>query len=211
MNRSALADDGNVAGWFGDLMKDLAEAYPSMKLRERQIRVYAAALADLTPEQVKGAFGRAILECRWFPSVSEIRQFVGPSPEDRALLQWDALRKAAREVGAWASIAIEDAAAGIALKAAVGSWEAFCALEEGASLGVARSSFLAAYRDARRRLPPRAEPVRLVGLCEAASAVDAPGWVGRLTLDGQVVSERAQPALQAGPDVKRLTAGGQPS
>lgn len=207
-HESSLTPNGDASEWFGALFKDLAAAYPSMKVSERQVRVYAMAMTDLTPEQVRTAMGRAILECRFFPAVAELRGMVSATADDRAVLAWASLREAVAKVGIYESIEIEDACAAEALTVASGSWTHFCELEEGPALMVTRQTFLAAYRDAVRRHRLDA-PVRLPGLCEASGQYDPskPVWVGRIARTGHVSSEREQAALPSAASAQQLPAG----
>lgn len=193
MTAWSLSEDGqNASEGFGELMKNLAAAYPSFRANERQMRVYAQALQDLTQEQIKFAMARAVTESRFFPSVSELRSYVGPSIEERAVLAWGALREATESVGSYASLDCEDPCVAIALQQAAGSWPGFCALEEGPQLHTVRQTFIAAYRDACRRVGPITRPIRLNGTCETLTTktAEVQGWVGTLTADGRVFSAR---------------------
>ena len=206
---TTLTPDGHVVEWFGTLFGELAEAYPNVRIREGTTRRYAEALQDLSPDQIKAAMAAAILECDWFPPVAKIRTFVAPSADDAALLAWVGLLDAAAQVGAYRSLEIADACAAEALVRAAGSWGEFCALEDGPALATVRTGFLAAYRDARRRLR-QAPPMRLAGLLEAAGHVSrAPTvWTARLTAGWRIEQVREYPALPAGRDVNRLSNGG---
>ena len=209
LDHSSLTPDGHVSEWFGRLMFETAEA-AGVKVSEARVRIYAADLKDLPPEQVITAVRRARRDgSGFFPLIAEIFRQVGPSPDDQALLAWSYLCQAVSRVGVYASIEIEDACAAEALQHAAGSWSGFCELESGPGLMVIRQAFLAGYRDARRRIPPDALPVRLTGSLEGSGSYErVPAvWVGRLTASGQVVSERERPALPAGQAVNRLTNG----
>jgi hypothetical protein len=189
--------DGHVTDGFAKLMVQLASGYGSMagKLSEAMIRVYAVGLGDLTYEQVRAAMGTLLRESTFWPSVADLRRVAaGSSPEDAAILAWVGLRRAAGEVGAWASLEAEDGAVGDALVAVFGSWPAFCRLEEGPEMHTRRQEFLAAYRAARlRRLPA----TRMAGLCEATGRLGPGSTQGRLLASGDVVVETGTALVKA--------------
>ena len=180
----------------------LAAGYPAVRLSEAQCAVYMDALSDLSPEQLNQACQRAIRECKFFPSVAELRMFVAPGTDDAAVLAWTALNRAARVVGAYQSLQCEDWCAAEALTQVFGGWAAFCQHDDGPAYGQKRTEFLVAYRNARRRPSASRWTVSLPGLCEAACR-GLPGgarhWTGRLTADGRVMSSL--------PEINRLTEG----
>lgn len=206
MSQSSLEADGSAAGWFCELMKDLAASYPNFRANERQTRVYATALQDLAPEQVRNAMGRAIMESKFFPSVAELRQYVDSSPDDRAQRAWLLLRRAVEEVGAWRSLLIDDPYAAEALRRVSGSWHAFCEVPDGPDVHVLRQGFLSSYRDAQRQ-PMEIRPVRMAGLCEssAASVLENDQLTARLTNQGTI--EPAYHPQLTGRDTKQLPPG----
>ena len=186
---------------FAKLMVALAEAFPSVRLREGTIRVYANQLSDIPIRAVADAMSAAIRESEYFPSVAFIRKFVAPGTDDAAVLAWTALNRAARVVGAYQSLQVEDPCAAEALAQVFGDWPAFCQHDEGPAYGQKRTEFLVAYRQARRQQAARGL-VSLPGLCEAASRGLPPAarhWTGRLTVDGRVMSSV--------PEINQLTEG----
>ena len=61
------------------------------------LEVYWTALEALTSEQMAAAFGRAIMECKFFPVPSELLAFSGNGARDipaEAILAWGAVRSA---------------------------------------------------------------------------------------------------------------------
>lgn len=198
--------DGAVTPAFAKMMVQLASAYPTTgKLTEATIRTYAAALGDHTVEEIRAAVGRSLRDgslSNFFPSLPELLGLLTPSSADAALLAWASLRRAAEDIGAYSSVEFEDAATAEAVQLVFGGWPAYCELEDGPALGARRSEFLAAYRDARRRLPPAAPPCRLAGLCEATGKYNGgPGVViGRLTATGQVQTLPDAPQRPALPE-----------
>ncbi len=186
---------------FASAMVGLAAAYPTAKLTTELVRTYARALdhVGLEADQVRGLFGKAIIEKKWFPAVAELVQMVRPSEEDAAVLAWSALLQAAAEVGAWASLDVENGRTAEAVKAVFGSWPTLCReAEDGPALVAKRVAFLAAYRQAGRRTVVAA---RLAGLCEAGGGrqIDGCTWSASLTAGGRVVPQRdTRKLLKAG-------------
>lgn len=206
---STLKPNGDVADWFGAILFETAEAYGT-KLTEARVRVYAADLAEFTPQQIVDAMRRARKESPFFPQVSEVRKHIVGSAEDGALLAWSSLLRAAAEVGAYRSLEVADAAAGAALlRTFYGGWPELCRTVDGPALAIKRQEFMAAYRAARRDLPSGAQPIRVAGELEASGGYERmpASWTARLLSDGTVTQERERPALPASADVKRLTGG----
>ena len=166
--RNFQTPDGNVTDEFARLMVWLSSAYASMsgKLPEATIRVYAAALGDLTYVQVRAAMDRVVRESSYWPSVAEIRKAVLGDPQDTALLAWAGLRRAAAEVGAWESPMVVDGTAVAALEAIGCTWPEFCAMVEGAGMHTRRQEFIAAYRHHKSSTSGSR---RLTGLAESQS------------------------------------------
>lgn len=192
---------------FGRIIVTLAEAYPSTRLTEAQVRLYYRALEDLSAEQVGAACLRTVQELKYFPTIAELRTFVAASVDDAALLAWGGLTRAAREVGSYESLDVEDPAAAAALLHAFGSWAAFCETDDGPALTQKRQEFLAAYRQARRIHSPTRS--RLPGRCESsgryASAVYS---AGLLTASWEVVPQyRGARTIGPTPTVNRLGTG----
>ena len=175
-----------VSKEFAAVMLGIAEVFRAT-LTEQRIKLYAQALSDLSQEQVESAAARAIRECRYFPTPRELREFVESVGDDRALLAWSGFQRAARSVGAWASLVVDDVCAAEALESVFGCWPLYCELE-GAAVGARRAEFVAAYRAAQRVPRAAVANVTLAGWCEV-------GWVGLLTADGEV--RRLPSAAQA--------------
>lgn len=173
---------------FAAAMTALAEVFPQRPLTDQRIELYAQVLADLPIEQIEHAARHAMRECRWMPTPAELRSFVEPSADDAALVAWSGFQAAASDVGAWASLVVDDACAAAALEAVFGSWPSFCELDV-VAIGARRNEFLAAYRTARRGIPGGQAVLR--GLCDR-------GWAGQLTVGGSV---------KRLPDVTRITEG----
>jgi hypothetical protein len=202
--------DGNVTPEFTKLLVQIAEGYPTTgNLTEGTIRIYAWALGDYTVEQVRDACLRLFRDgSGFFPSTVEILRALGAtSVDDAGLLAWAQFRQAAAEVGAYASLEVEDPAAAQALVDVFGSWHAYCEHEEGPALTQRRKEFIAAYRVARARLVHSGGKVpRLFGLLESGGGYvpTTRSIVGRITAAGTIEKRkdttRALPA--AGDDLE---------
>lgn len=171
----------NVSDAFAAQIVTLAEAY-GKKLNEPLVRFYYGCLSDIDPDALSRAMVRAAQECKYFPTVAEIRQFAGPSTDDAALLAWAGFQRAASSVGAWSPLVCEDGPAGDALVATFGGWAAYCEADS-ITVTAKRNEFVAAYRQARRD-GRRSYTTVLPGLCSP----DGTTWGGRLGRDGQVQS-----------------------
>lgn len=60
--------------WLGKQLLALAVAL-DVELADERIQIYAFDLRDLSREQLEVAFTRARRECKWFPKISELREF----------------------------------------------------------------------------------------------------------------------------------------
>ena len=193
--------DGAVDPQFAKLMLALAEVL-GVVLTEQRHRFYARLLSDVPLDQLRVAFGRAANSCRGgcFPSPGELRAFIGPAEGDAALLAWAALSRAVTDVGAYASVDVEDGATAEALVNVFSSWPELCSYDDGPALALKRQEFLAAFRQAQRM---GAKGRRLPGSCEASGSYptgEAAGalWAGRITASGQVLTGRDQRQLTEG-------------
>ncbi len=200
----------DVSPQFAKLIVTLASAFQNAKLSEAQVRIYSAALSDIPHDQLASACLRAVRECTFFPTVAELRRFIAPSLDDAAQLAWSGLQTAAAEIGAYASLELEDPCAAEAVLMIWGSWPAYCVCD-GPAVGARKSEYLAAYRAARRGVWHEGASTTLPGLCTSlgtpASALpEAITWRGRLTAHGTVVAERERRQLEERP-INRLIAG----
>lgn len=201
--------DGHVTPEFTKLLVQIAEGYPTTgNLSEGAIRIYAWALSDYTVAEVREACVALFKDgSGFFPSTVEILRRLGSVPADDAgLLAWASFRAAAADVGAYASLEVEDLAAGHALLDVFGSWHAYCGEEEGQSLLAKRKEFLAAYRAERHRASQEpAKPMRLPGLLESGANYVATSRtiVGRISARGDVAVDYDRPlALDAGSEIE---------
>jgi len=193
---------------FAAAMVRLASAYQNARLTDIGIRVYARALNDCSLAAVLSACGRAVQECRYFPTVAELRAFITPSTDDAALIAWSALGRAASRVGAYQSLVFEDHAAAYALMSVFGSWPAYCDLESGV-IGSRKAEFMAAYREGRRQVRHEGRGTRVMGLCEASGKYHNHGacWAGLIQRDGTVCPAREDALLEPVADRRAIGDG----
>lgn len=175
----------HVTDEFGALVGSMAETYGAA-IPAKRIKLYARLLDDISIDDLKDAAVRVMKEGRGFgfPTVSEWRSAALPSADDAALLAWAGLTKAAGAVGAYRTLLLEDPVAADAVEQVFGGWPQFCAeCGDGPGWGHRRQEFLAAYRQARRRLvTTRGHTAALVGIHGTAPDPETP----RLTAVGEV-------------------------
>jgi hypothetical protein len=86
----------------------LGEAY-RQTVSEATIRAYEMGLSDLDDQAVERAVDRALRSCKFMSTVAELRELAGVlTPQKRAALAWEALRRAMRRVGEYKSISFDD-------------------------------------------------------------------------------------------------------
>jgi hypothetical protein len=70
---------------------------------------YWLGLKDLPLANVQAAVARALRQCKFMPSVSELRELAGEMrPDQRAVVAWDAFYGAVRTVGWYGSVRFDD-------------------------------------------------------------------------------------------------------
>ena len=87
---------------------------------------FECGLSDLPVADVKQAIGRAIRECKFMPTVAELRGLAGVMlPADRAILAWDVFVNAVITHGYYASVDFDDPVINATVRS-LGGWEASC-------------------------------------------------------------------------------------
>jgi hypothetical protein len=90
--------------------------------------VYWLALADIAIQDVEHACTRALRECKFFPSVAELRELSGiGKPADQAIVAWVAFEKAVRVHGGYKSVCFDDPTLNATI-ASLGGWAYVCEL-----------------------------------------------------------------------------------
>ncbi len=87
---------------------------------------FECGLSDLPVADVKQAIGRAIRECKFMPTVAELRGLAGVMlPADRAIKAWDAFVNAVITHGYYASVDFDDRIINATVRS-LGGWESCC-------------------------------------------------------------------------------------
>ena len=93
---------------------------------EMMIHGYRLGLRDLPAQDIQIAVDRAMRECKFMPSVFELRQLAGTMPaESRATLAWASVRDAIGRVGGYASVDFDDAIVNATVRE-LGGWVKLC-------------------------------------------------------------------------------------
>lgn len=87
---------------------------------------YKIGLEDLPLGIIRTGVSRAIRECRFMPTVADLRELAGDvSPESRAQLAWGVLEKTIRLVGYYGSVDFDDKCINATVHH-LGGWEKVC-------------------------------------------------------------------------------------
>ncbi len=70
----------------------LAEAFAE-PLTDERMEIYVRGLADISLEQLRVSFQRALRQLTWFPKLAELRNFAGASSEAESKVEADAAWK----------------------------------------------------------------------------------------------------------------------
>lgn len=159
---------------FRNRLVTLAELF-DLKLAATRQALYFEALRDLPFERIAHALNQAARHCKFFPKPAELRVLAEGDAEDAAETAWMGLRQAMRIAGAYASLAVADAALGETIVRLFGSWPAACALDLSPEMWASkRKEFGRVYRVLRSRNLAGAR--FLPGVCETENA-GRPEWL----------------------------------
>lgn len=87
---------------------------------------FRLGLNDLAVPDILLAVDRALRECKFMPSVYELRQLAGTMPtESRAVLAWGCVRDSIGRVGGYASVDFDDPIVNAAIRE-LGGWVKLC-------------------------------------------------------------------------------------
>lgn len=148
---------------------------------KHKIKIWQDLLSDLTDNKYMEAINRCARECKFFPSIAEIREKAGGN-QDRALLAWLKAEKAAYAHGMYQSVKFPNAIIHSVIQA-MGGWEAFNQITE-SELTWKKREFIELYNNLKGK---EDHPDHLVGFIEREN-------MGRFELD---------PVVQIGQEVKR--------
>ncbi len=107
---------------------------------------YEMGLEDLPLAKIKHAATRAMRECRFMPTVAELRELTGElSPEARAVLAWSDLASAVETQGAYRSVDFSDSVINATVRS-LGGWVYVCELGGDEFEKWLRQRFLQTYK-----------------------------------------------------------------
>lgn len=111
---------------FSLLIEALASAF-SIDASAGLVLGYWMGLKDMALADIEGAIDRALRECKFMPKPVELRALAGEmSNEQRAVLAWDAFKKAISQHGAYRSVDFDDPLINATARN-LGGWTALCA------------------------------------------------------------------------------------
>lgn len=113
---------------FATGMAALGEAFGE-SVSELRALTYFDALSDLAIEDVLAAMRGLVRSSQFFPRPVAIREAVHGNPADLTETAWLVWRRAAQDLGAYASIVLADPALAHTLLAMFGSWANACSAE----------------------------------------------------------------------------------
>jgi len=146
---------------------------------EAMFEGYELGLCDLPVPAVKLAVGRAIRECKFMPTVAELRELSGELlPQDRAILAWDVFSKAVPRHGYTASVDFEDPLINATIRN-LGGWERCCSLQPDEFDKWLRKDFERTYQALLRSGASAKATAPLIGYHDRQNAFH--GYVERIT------------------------------
>ena len=146
----------------------LAESF-RQKITPLTVRAYELGLSDIDINTIKRAVMVAIRDCKFMPTVHELRKLCGAAEsrietKDRPLLAWQAVREAIRRVGAYDSPHFEDVVIHAVIRE-LGGWPHVCDTET-EQMQWLEKRFVAAYSAMSALKLPADQTARLAGLTE---------------------------------------------
>lgn len=124
---------------------------------------YWLGLSDLALDAVKNAAAKAIRQCRFMPTVVELRRLAGElSIEDRAARVWQAVRRAVLRHGYYGSVSFDDPLTNATIRS-LGDWRMFCVRMEEEDEKWTRKEFERVYAALARAGVSQADAAPLIG------------------------------------------------
>ena len=140
-------------------------------------KAYEVGLSDLSDGELEAATGRAMRQCKFFPTVAELRQLAGEMPPgDRAVIAWEAVLRAGRLHGYYHSVDFDDRAINATIRQ-MGGWEALSEQLERQDVTWVRKEFERVYQVYCRRGVTAAEGGPLGGYFSRMNAAAYPEHV----------------------------------
>lgn len=113
------------AAEFATIVQAIAAAF-RQEPTEAMTHGYWLALDDLELPAVRRAAKRALRECKFMPTASELRELAGDMrPDDRAVLAWDAFERAVVSQGGYRSVDFDDRLINATVRS-LGGWQRCC-------------------------------------------------------------------------------------
>lgn len=133
-----------------ELVNMLVSSYPSAKVRPATVKTYAELLADLSYDECKRAVLSAIAECKFMPTIAEIRSRVAETqgPQQSGDEAWGDVMQAVARFGIYRTPIFSDACTEAAV-ATIG-WRTICNTPEDQSATL-RAQFRRVYDSMRGR------------------------------------------------------------
>lgn len=126
-----------------DVIKRLFAAYPSQSVSEATVVVYLAMLQDIPADTLAIVVGQCIAECKWLPTVSELRDkylsLVTPAQRTPGEA-WGSVERAIRYVGHVATPTFTDPITAQVVKQM--GWRNICMSDK---IAVERAQFIKMY------------------------------------------------------------------
>jgi hypothetical protein len=96
------------------------------EIDEAMLLGYKLGLSDMPPKELEKAVSRAIRECKFLPTVRELRELAGEMPvESRAVIAWGEVRRAISREGGYRTVSFSDGACNAAIRQ-MGGWARVC-------------------------------------------------------------------------------------
>ncbi len=150
---------------FAAVIEQLGVIY-NKEIDKVLLRVYWAALKDVSIDELeKAAYSHIALE-KWFPKPCELRRIDATAVSFRA---WDTAITAAERVGAYKTVDFEDQAINATIRF-MGGWRQFCAMKNDEEHW-RRQEFLQSYREFRNHGLSGHQAAPLVGISQKQDAI----------------------------------------
>lgn len=154
----------------------LAEAF-RQQATVMTFRAFEVGTNDIPIEDVEQACMRAITECKFMPTVFELRNLAGVtlasvSIPDRSMQAWAAIKTAIAQHGGYRTVSFDDPMINAAIRS-MGGWERFCECESGEQFDVwLRKEFEAMYGSLLRVGVAASQTTPLPGLCDKSNSAE---------------------------------------
>lgn len=132
-----------------------------LKFGKEKTDIWEAALSDISDEGFEVAVNHAIKNCKFFPTIAELREFAAGNQEDKALLSWNETFDAVKNIGSWGSPRFDDPITSRVIQS-MGGWMRFCEMKN-SEIPFFEKEFIAQYGVESRQ---NADAVPVIGFIE---------------------------------------------